>query len=205
MPEAGSGAPEMVERSRHSHGLEEFSRALAEQERLEVLDCGDVLQANVSFVTGFGHKLYAQAILSVFQHTFRGSADGAPQPDEERVRAFLNAALDFPAAHVGAVLIWDTLEFLPPPAAKAFVERLAEITKSGACLLALFHTEERAPKVPAYYYRILAPDTLHLSPKGWREPAQRFNNRAIEKMFQRFHSVKFFLGRDNLREVIIRR
>ena len=27
----------------------------------------------------------------------------------------------------------------------------------------------------------------------------------IEKLFQRFHSVKFFLTRDNLREVIIRR
>jgi hypothetical protein len=38
-----------------------------------------------------------------------------------------------------------------------------------------------------------------------RRPVQRFNNRGVEKLFQRFQSVKFFLARDNLREVVVRR
>ena len=38
-----------------------------------------------------------------------------------------------------------------------------------------------------------------------RRPLQLFNNRGVEKLFQRFHSVKFFLARDHLREVIVRR
>jgi hypothetical protein len=38
-----------------------------------------------------------------------------------------------------------------------------------------------------------------------RKPSQPFNNRAIEKLFHEFGSVKFFLTRDHLREVIVRR
>jgi hypothetical protein len=35
-----------------------------------------------------------------------------------------------------------------------------------------------------------------------RRPARLFNNRGLEKLFGRFESVKFFLTRDRLREVI---
>jgi len=44
-----------------------------------------------------------------------------------------------------------------------------------------------------------------LTPRGPRARAQYFNNRSLEKLFQKFHSVKFFLTRDSLREVIVRR
>jgi hypothetical protein len=37
------------------------------------------------------------------------------------------------------------------------------------------------------------------------EAAQYFNNRCIEKLFHRFQSVKFFLAKDYLREIIVRR
>jgi hypothetical protein len=37
-----------------------------------------------------------------------------------------------------------------------------------------------------------------------RRPAQLFANRALEKLFVRFESVKFFLARDRLREVIVK-
>ena len=47
--------------------------------------------------------------------------------------------------------------------------------------------------------------TLLLTDRGFREPAQLFSNRAVEKLFQEFESVKFFLSRDSLREVIVRR
>jgi hypothetical protein len=41
--------------------------------------------------------------------------------------------------------------------------------------------------------------------RAQRRPAQVFNNRSLEKLFQDFQSVKFFLTRDRLREVIVRR
>jgi hypothetical protein len=41
--------------------------------------------------------------------------------------------------------------------------------------------------------------------RGRRRPAQFFNNRSLERLFQDFQSVKFFLTRNHLREVIVRR
>jgi hypothetical protein len=38
-----------------------------------------------------------------------------------------------------------------------------------------------------------------------RNQAQPFNNRNLERLFAKFDSVKFFLTREHLREVIIRR
>jgi hypothetical protein len=41
--------------------------------------------------------------------------------------------------------------------------------------------------------------------KGTRPTAQAFNNRGLEKLFSNFESVKFFLTRESLRELIVRR
>jgi len=72
-------------------------------------------------------------------------------------------------------------------------------------MLALFHSEERAETIPTYSYRISDRKTITLAPRGHRRPAQYFNNRSLEKLFHDFESVKFFLTRDHLREVIVRR
>ena len=54
-------------------------------------------------------------------------------------------------------------------------------------------------------FRILDNKTIQLSERGMRPAGQVFNNRNLEKLFGKFESVKFFLTRDNLREVIVRR
>jgi len=72
-------------------------------------------------------------------------------------------------------------------------------------MLALFSADERAQEVPLYSYRMVDQRTIGLNPRGTRKPAQPFNNRGLEKLFQKFQSVKFFLTRDHLREVIVRR
>jgi hypothetical protein len=59
--------------------------------------------------------------------------------------------------------------------------------------------------VPSYSFRIHGHRTIQLASRGRRQPAQFFNNRSLEKLFQDFQSVKFFLTRDHLREVIVRR
>ena len=88
---------------------------------------------------------------------------------------------------------------------KATVERLHRVAKPGSYLLAFFHADEKAAAVPAYSYRVSDASTLLLAHRHMRRPEQLFNNRAVEKLFQDFQSVKFFLTRDHLREVIVRR
>jgi hypothetical protein len=97
------------------------------------------------------------------------------------------------------------LQFLAPPLLQQTVDRLHHILKPHAYLLAFFHAEEKAASAPLYSYRIAGPRTMSLIPRGQNRPAQYFNNRNLEKLFQNFDSVKFFLTRDHLREVIVRR
>ena len=59
--------------------------------------------------------------------------------------------------------------------------------------------------VPAYSFRIQAFNSLQVTERGRRKPAQLFNNRSLEKLFHKFESVKFFLTREHLREVIVKR
>ena len=164
-----------------------------------VLDLGGITQANVSFITNLGHKLFSEDFLEAID---RRSGE---QSDPALAEAFLRENLSFPEAHFNGVLLWDALEFLPPPVLKAAVERLFKITKPGSYLLAFFHSDEKAASVPSYTYRITGADTINLTYRRMRQPLQLFNNRGVERLFQRFHSVKFFLTRDNLREVIVRR
>ena len=198
-PEA---APAGTSYERHSHGLEQFSGPLHGHQGLRVLDLGGATQANVAFITDLGHKIYSDAFLRALDTSAFASGEGPSSAEAER---FLDQTLDFPEAHFDAILLWDALEFLPPAILKATVDRLFKIVKPGAYLLVFFHAEEKAASVPVYSYRISSASTLHLAHREMRRPVQRFNNRGVERLFQRFQSVKFFLARDNLREVVVRR
>ncbi len=184
--------------ARHSHGLEQFLCNLRTPESLTMLDLGGVTQANVEFLTSLGHRLYSEELL-------RSLDSSTQESDEEFIHGFVSANLDFPAESFDGVMLWDSLEFLPPALLKAVLDRIYFVCKPGAYLLAFFHADERAASVPSYSYRIQDACTLALVNRHMRQPAQLFNNRSVERLFQRFQSVKFFLTRDHLREVIVRR
>jgi hypothetical protein len=191
--------------SRHSHGLEEFFRCLEGETGLSILDLAGASQANVNFITNFGHRLYSEDLYQILEAYFGQGDFYANQNDAERAERFLAHSLSFPDASFDGALLWDMLEYLAPALLQAAVTRLERIMKPGAYLLAIFHADEKAESVPVYFYRIAGAGTLMLTLRGLRRPAQFFNNRAIEKLFRSFRSVKFFLTRDHLREVIVRR
>ncbi|MGD0135571.1 MAG: class I SAM-dependent methyltransferase [Bryobacteraceae bacterium] len=122
-----------------------------------------------------------------------------------RAALFLRENLEFPDRTFDGALIWDTLQFLAPPLLQDTVDRLYRILRPQSSLLAFFHAEEKAQTAPLYSYRIVESKIMSLTPRNQVRPVQYFNNRSLEKLFQKFHSVKFFLTRDHLREVIVRR
>jgi hypothetical protein len=194
------------EYSRHSNGLDQFFSQIQGQERLRILDFSGASQANIGFITNLGHKIYSEDLLRTMDFVFGDSGDFFEnQAAPERVEQFLNQNFDFPEGHFDGVLAWDCLEYLTPALLKPVVERLSRAVKPGSYLFAMFHAEERVNSIPAYYYRISDPKTLQLTFRETRRPAQFFNNRAVEKLFEPFESVKFFLTRDALREVIVKR
>jgi hypothetical protein len=190
--------------TRHSHGLDQFCASLEESPGLFILDLAGASQATVSFLTNYGHRLYSDDFLHQLDMYFGEGDFYENQTNPLKVATFLENAVTFTETFDG-VLVWDTLQFLTAPLLQTVVSRLHAAMRPGACLLAFFHSEERVETIPTYSYRISDHRQILLAPRGRRRPAQFFNNRSLEKLFQDFESVKFFLTRDHLREVIVRR
>jgi hypothetical protein len=128
------------------------------------------------------------------------NGDGGSAIDVDR---FLRENLTFSREEFDAVMFWDLADFLPEPLVKPVIERIQVAMKPTGILLAFFHTKDAGPNAPFYRYNILSKDTLELQPaRGFR--LQRvFNNRHVENLFHDYTSIKFFLGRDNIREVLV--
>jgi hypothetical protein len=191
--------------TRHSHGLDQFCSSLEERPGLSILDLAGASQATISFLTNYGHRLYSDDFLHQLDQHFGDGDFYENQANPLKSGGFLDTALDFPDGQFDGVLVWDTLQFLTPALLEIVVKRLHRMLQPGACMLAFFHAEERVDTIPTYSYRVADHRTISLMPRGRRKPAQFFNNRSLEKLFQDFQSVKFFLTRDHLREVIVRR
>ena len=191
--------------TRNSNGLDQFCSALEERSGMSILDLAGANQSTVSFITNYGHRLYSDDFLHQLDQCFGEGDFYENQTNPRDIETFLKTALDFPNEVFDGALVWDVLEYLSPTLLGVVVERLRAMLKPGSNLLAIFHAEERADTVPSYSFRIHGHRTIELASRGRRQPAQYFNNRSLEKLFQDFQSVKFFLTRDNLREVIVRR
>jgi hypothetical protein len=171
-----------------------------------ILDLAGASQANITFITGLGHRIYSDDIVRALDDAFGDGPDCfVNQSDPARVERFMGTTLDFPVSGLGGALLWDTLQFLAPPLLQAALDQLFHILEPGSSMLAYFHADERTTTLPVYSYRIADQKTIEIALKGKPRMAQYFNNRALEKIFQRFNSVKFFLTRDHLREVIVKR
>src|SRR5258708_3784426 len=182
--------------SRHSNGLDQFFSYIKGESGLSILDLAGANQANVSFITNLGHRIYSEDFLRSLRISANG--DGEPHLD-----AFLKQNLNHAEASFDGVLVWDVLEYLSGPMLAATVERLFRIAKPGSYLLAMFQAQDKALSVPQYSFRIKDSKTLLVADQGTRKPEQIFNNRSLEKLFQNFESLKFFLAHAKRRDVIV--
>ena len=190
--------------TRASRGLDQFFGSFRDQTGLSILDLGGAHQENINFITSLGHKFYSEDFLRIFHETF--GEDVADQSNPGRIEYFLRRSLDYPDDHFEGVLAWDVLEYMEPALLVATADRLFRILKSKGYLLAIFQSAERKQTAPCYSFRIQDLRTLNAIRHGERTASQQvFNNRSLEKLFHKFESVKFFLARDSLREVIARK
>lgn len=191
--------------TRQSNGLDQFFASIRGQYALSILDFAGASQANISFITEMGHRLSSEDYIRSLELAFGDGDFYENQNDEERVQRFLDENLKFDDGQFDGALVWDALQFLSQPLLQVTVDRLYDILRPNSSLLAFFSSDEKADQVPLYRYQISDSKTLMLTPRGQLKRAQYFNNRGLEKLFHKFQSVKFFLTRDNLREIIVRR
>ncbi|HSU60578.1 MAG TPA: class I SAM-dependent methyltransferase [Bryobacteraceae bacterium] len=189
---------------RHSSGFEQFCSLLQSSENLSILDMAGASQANISFITGFGHRLSSDDIIGTMQQSF-GSDFFESQQAASTAQRFLEQTLTFPDEFFDGALVWDALQFLASPVLEEAVKQLLRVMRPGGLMLAFFNADEKATRIPIYNYRIQDSKTLLQVPRGGSQKAQHFNNRSLEKLFEHSSSLKFFLTRDSLREVIVRK
>jgi SAM-dependent methyltransferase len=206
--------------TRRSNGLVEVSRRLDTDEQLCVLDIGSTSAANIRYLTERNHRIYSEDLLeaSTDPALETQDEDGKRTLDSKR---FLADNLTYPNGHFDVVLCWNLADYLDESLVKPVVARLWSTMKSGGVLLAFFHMQEAGPDAPCYRYHIVDKDKLEMQhivsrkdvrkgPTGAHRPPDKtfrlqrvFNNRHIENLFRDFGSIKFFLTRDNIREVLV--
>lgn len=192
---------------RRSTGFNEFIKAISREQGLKILDLGSTSAANITFMTGMGHGFYQGDLLRLAHDRSLVIPNGDKESKETTIDVdrFLRENLNFPRENFDAVMFWDLADFLPEPLVKPIIERIHYVMKPTGTLLAFFHTKDTGPDAPFYRYNIAAKDTLEMQPiRGFR--LQRvYQNRQVENLFRDYSSIKFFLGRDNIREMLVLR
>jgi SAM-dependent methyltransferase len=211
-PAAGAAVAQKL--TRRSSGMGEVSRLLNSQEGLCVLDLGSTSANNIRVFTGKGHKNYSEDLLqSSLDPALRiQDREGNPALDSKK---FLDDNLVYPAAHFDVVLCWNLPDYMEESLVKPTIDRLWSVMKPGGYLLAFFHTRDAGPDSTCYRYHVTGTDMLEMQEVKFAPPGrpasdkqsprlQRvFNNRHIENLFRDFASIKFFLARDAIREVLV--
>ena len=207
--------------TRRSSGLGELSRMWDVDTPLCVLDLGSTSPSNIRFFTERSHKIYSEDLLvaSTDPSLITKDEQGNAVLDS---RQFLADNLVYPAAHFDVVFCWNLADYLDESLVRPVMGRLWSVLKPGGMLLAFFHTKDAGPDSPCYRFHIVGKDTLEMQRIVLKREARRgptgvvhtaigdgfrlqrvFNNRHIETLFRDFASIKFFLARDNVREVLV--
>jgi hypothetical protein len=188
---------------RKSIGLGHFFDSFPDAPHLEILDLGGILESNVNYLSRMGCRIHAFDLLPNYDR-YRENLPGR-RFDPETARDFVEEYFRFQPEHFHAVFAWDCLEYLDSDVLQLTVSRLAQVMRPAGPLLSFFHTQSRGEVVPVHRYQIEDAQTLLLRTRQSRPLPSTFNNRGLERLFGGFESIKFFLTRDSLREVIVLR
>ena len=195
--------------------MAELSRVFKSEDPIWVLDIGATSASNIRFFTERGHRIYSQDLLEASTDASLEIKDdeGKPSLDSKR---FLEENLAYPNGQFDVVLCWNLADYMDESLVKPVVARLWSAMKPGGMLLAFFHTREAGPDAPFYRYHVTGTDSLEMHALNAKRNARAanpsvraftlqrvFNNRHIENLFRDFASIKFFLSRDNIREVLV--
>ncbi len=204
---SGSGREGSGDRiSRHSSGWKELLKHLQTNESLRVLDIGPTSSTNINFTTGLGHSIYMSNLV---EDAAKPEWMTAPLPGEAAVfdvSRFLGSSLNFSGRTFDVVILWDTLDYLPETLVSPLLAQLKQAMPLGGLLLAFFHSKNNTTAAPVdtafYRYHLTANETVDKKLAGNHPLRNIYNNRQVENLLQGFGSFRFFLAKDNLREVL---
>ena len=187
--------------ARHSSGWDALQKFLRESEGQRTLDIGPTSSTNINLLTGMGHSVYMADLVTEAQDPqwTMTAEDGSSQ---FRTADFLAENLQLKERTFDIVLLWDALDFLPPPVVKSAVACIHDAMVPGGKCLVLSHIRQEGTFGRYHLRQDASVDVQSLSDLPIR---QVYTNRQVETMFSAYAGHKFFLAKDNLREVLITR
>ena len=180
---------------RHSRGWGELNKVLHQKEGLRVLDFGPTSPANINYLTALGHSVYMANVVS------DAAAAGRNAEGEFDVERFRATSLAFSDRVFDVVLLWDTANYLPAELIAPFFQRMHEVLQPGGHLLAFFHAKNVGPETVFSRYQLTDTDELIVLRTGPFPIVGLYQTRQVENFLSGFEDVRFFLGKDNIREL----
>ena len=176
-------------------GLRPLLESLRSHAPGRVLDLGGISQASVDSFAAAGHHLYTESLLRAVEKARRG---------EMATGAFLEENFRYPMDHFDAVLCWDLLEFLPSALLGSVVERLHEVSRPGARLLAFFHSAPVGPLVHPSRFEIVGEDVVRTSSTSSTLDVERpLTRRDLDNLFRARFGMNDVLAPDGLHEILL--
>ncbi|HEY0794732.1 MAG TPA: methyltransferase domain-containing protein [Acidisarcina sp.] len=179
---------------------------LKEEPSLRVLDIGPTSPNNINFLTGMGHSIY---MADIVQEAFESEWALTDQVEEDDlppdVQAFCDQNLNFHDRRFDVVLLWATIDYLPPSLIPAVIARLHDCMELGGQMLAFFHTRTTSSEAVFYRYHLVDNTSIDMQHNAPYPVLRVYTNREVERLFKNFSGCKFFLARDNVLEVIVTR
>ena len=190
---------------RNSSGWTELLKHLRGGEGLKILDIGPTSSTNINFVTSLGHSIYMANLVdeAAKSEWMVESPDGGKPVFD--VDGFLAANLTFSGRTFDVVIFWDTADYLPATLLPRMFERIYEVMLPGGYLLAFFHSKATGAETGFFRYHLTGGGVVDMQSGGNHPLRAVYNNRQIENLLHRFKGFRFFLAKDNLREVLATR
>lgn len=194
--------------------MAELSRMFSSEDPLCILDIGATSASNIRFFTERGHRIYSEDLLEASTDPALVTTDdqGNRVLDSKK---FLEDNLKYENGLFDIVFCWNLADYMDESLVKPVIAKLWSSMKPGGMLLAFFHTREAGPDAPYFRYHLTGTDVLEMHALNVKHDRKHptahkaftlqrvFNNRHIENLFRDFASIKFFLSRDNIREVLV--
>jgi len=183
-----------------------MNKFLHTREGLRVLDFGATSPPNINYLTELGHSVYmANPVSDAAAAEWRKPAvAGAGEPPAEAefdAERFCASNLTFSGRVFDVILLWDTANYLPPTLAAPFFLRMQEVLQPGGRLLAFFHPRKDAPETVFSRYQLRDSEELIALRTGPFLIEAVYQTRQVERFFDKYQDIRFYLGKDNVREV----
>jgi Methyltransferase domain len=200
-PAAPAAPPPEVHRSL---ALASLFAGLVPESRLDVLDLGPAVGANVDFLAQrFVCRLQVGDLYrSLAAETERRGGDDPEEDPEALLRAALPAP---PERRCDLVFAWDLFDYLSKPRLRALARLLAERCRPGARLFAMVAIGKEIPATPTTYLFHDEESLLYRDRPAATRPGPRYRPSEVAELTPGFTVDRSFLLRHGVQEYLLER